>query len=122
MLGLIGAGLAIRQNARAMELQVLDSIFRDVRELDRQYLANFANWDDAQKNAWSATFFNTVEYLCFVVNHQITRDTVLKRFFFDDALPAWRKRFDEHVRDGVMKDAPEMFPEFKRAYRSLTTC
>ena len=120
--GLIGAWLGIRHNTRAMELQVLDSIFKDVRELDRQQLAKFAAWNAAEKNAWSATFFNTVEYLCFVVNHRITKDKVLKEFFFDEALPAWRGMFDDHVRDGFIKDAPHMFPEFKSACQSLTTC
>ena len=113
--GLIGAWLGIKQNTRAMEVQVLESIFRDVRELDRQYLARFATWNPAEQNAWSATFFNTVEYLCFVVNHRITKDNVLKKFFFDEALPEWRKMFDEHVQNDVIKDAPEMFPEFKSA-------
>jgi hypothetical protein len=121
-LGLIGAWLGIRQNTRAMGLQVLESIFKDIRQLDREYIGEFARWNPAQRNAWSATFFNTVEYLCFVVNRKITRDEALKKFFFDEALPAWRKTFDEHVRDGIIKDAPEMFPEFKRAYRSITSC
>jgi hypothetical protein len=75
-----------------------------------------------QKNAWSATFFNTVEYLCFLVNRKITRNEALKTFFFDEALPAWRKTFDEHSAKGFINDAPEMFPEFKKAYRSITTC
>lgn len=120
--GLIGAWLGIKQNTRAMELQVLESIFKDIRELDRQYIAEFAIWNPAQQNAWSATFFNSVEYLCFVVNRKITKDHVLKKFFFDEALPAWRKMFDEHVKTGVIRDAPEMFPEFKKAYRTITTC
>ena len=60
--------------------------------------------------------------MCFVVNRKITRDEALKKFFFDEALPAWRKTFDEHVREGIIKDAPEMFPEFKKAYRSITSC
>ncbi len=112
--GLIGAWLGIRQNTRAMELQVLESIFRDVRELDHQYLANFTKWNAAEKNAWSATFFNTVEYLCFVVNHRITKDKALKGFFFD-CLPSWRTMFDSHVQTGILRDAPEMFQEFKAA-------
>jgi len=118
--GLIGTWLGIRQNTRGMELQVLESIFRDIRELDRQWIAEFNLWNPAQKTAWSATFFNTVEYLCFVVNHRITEDGVLKRFFFDDALPAWRKMFTEHVQNGIIKDTPKMFPEFKRACDSVT--
>lgn len=116
LFGLFGALLTIRQNTRAMEPQVLESIFKDIRELDRQYISQFASWSHAEKNAWSATFFNTVEYLCFVVNHQIIRQPEVKRYFFDQGLPAWRKMLHEHVRDGIINDSPEMFPEFKSAY------
>ncbi len=119
-LGLVGVWLGMRQNTRAMELQVLESIFRDIRELDRQYLAKFATWNPAQQNAWSATFFNTVEYLCFVVNQRITRDCVIKKFFFC-ALPSWRKTFDDHVRNNTIRDSPEMFPEFKKASQDRMT-
>lgn len=100
----------------------MESIFRDIRELDREYLANFENWNAAQKNAWSATFFNTVEYLCFIVNHNITNDELLTNFFFDEGLHGWRKLLNDHAQQGVIKDAAEMFPEFKKAHRRMTTC
>jgi hypothetical protein len=117
---LIVALRALRHNTRAMELQALQSIFHDVRELDRQYLAEFMTWDDSQKNAWSATFFNTAEYLCFVVNRKVTKDKELRGFFFQDALPAWRKMLDEHAKAGYIKNTDEMFPELKKAYRQIT--
>jgi hypothetical protein len=71
--GLFYGWRGIRQNTRAMELQVLESIFQDIRELDRECIAEFQGWTHEQRNAWSATFFNTVEYLCFMVNHRITQ-------------------------------------------------
>lgn len=117
--GLVAATRGIRQNARATELQILESIFKDIRELDRQYIASFAGWDAPEKNAWSATFFNTVEYLCFVINRRMTDHGELKKFFFDEALPEWRKMFDKHVEDNVIGDGPAMFPEFKKAHRDL---
>lgn len=103
-----------------MEIQVLESIFRDIRELDRDYIAQFNSWPPEQKNAWSASFFNTVEYLCFRVNHRITKNDALRKFFFYEALPAWRKMFDEHVKQGILRDSDTMFPELKKAYRSIT--
>jgi hypothetical protein len=112
--GLWYAWRGIKQNTRAMELQVLESIFRDVRELDREYIAEFESWTHQQKNAWSAAFFNTVEYLCFVVNRQITTDEALRRFFFSDALPAWQKMLKQHADAGIIKDSESNFPEFKK--------
>ena len=120
-IGLIGTWRGLRHNTRALELQVLESIFRDIRELDAQYLTDFATWAPAKRTAWSATFFNTVEYLCFIINRKITSESALRKFFFDEGLPAWRKQFDEHVKSGIIRDAHEMFPEFKKAYRDATT-
>jgi hypothetical protein len=117
--GLFYAWRGIKQNTRAMELQILESIFRDVRELDREYIAEFHGWTHEQRNAWSATFFNTVEYLCFMVNQRITRDKALRSFFFADAIPAWRKMFAEHVTLGFIRDEPGNFPEFKQAWRLI---
>jgi hypothetical protein len=120
IIGVTVALRALRHNTRAMELQTLQSMFHDIRELDRQYLAEFHGWDAPRRNAWCATFFNTVEYICFVVNRKMTKDKELRKFFFNDALPAWRKMLDHHTKAGDIKDAPEMFPEFKRAARDLT--
>ena len=119
--GLVCTWVGIRQNTRALELQVLESIFRDIRELDREYLADFPHLGHDQQNAWSATFFNTVEYLCFIVNSKITRDELLNKFFFQEALPAWRKLLIEQSEKGIIRDSPEMFPEFKKAYNRFGT-
>jgi hypothetical protein len=114
--GLFLAWRGIKQNTRAMELQVLESIFRDIRELDREYIAEFEDWSHEQKNAWSASFFNTVEYLCFMVNHRITTDAALRNFFFTDALPSWQEMLTKHVNDGFIMDSESNFREFKKAW------
>ena len=90
-------------------------MFKDIRELDREYIAEFDGMTPSGKNAWSATFFNTVEYLRFAVNHRLAPTDTLKKFFFAQALPAWRKMFDDHVANGIISDAQDMFIEFKHA-------
>jgi len=112
--GLIMAGIGMRQNARATQLQVLEGIFRDIRELDQRYLANFEGMSDTEKTAWSSTFFNTVEYLCFVVNNEFARKDALQAFFAE-SLPSWKQTFDDHVSQGILKDRPQLFSEFKQA-------
>jgi hypothetical protein len=114
-LAFVGAVYGLWQNTRALKWQVLEGVFRDIRELDRQYIADFERMTPTQKNAWSATFFNTVEYLCFIVHHKLAPAGVLKRFFFDQALPDWRRMFDEHVANGILGDSEAQFSEFKRA-------
>lgn len=112
--GLIMAGIGMRQNAFATQLQVLEGIFRDIRELDQRYLANFGDMSGIERTAWSSTFFNTVEYLCFVVNNKLARRDALQSFFAE-SLPSWKRTFDEHVSQGILTDKPHLFSEFKRA-------
>lgn len=107
--------IGLRQNTRALKWQILEAVFHDIRELDRQHIAEFEGMTGPQKTAWSHTFFNTVEYLCFTVNHRLAPADDLQSFFFVEALPAWRKMFDEHVTNGIIVDAGDLFTEFKRA-------
>ena len=44
-------------------------------------IAEFGCWNHEQKNAWGASFFSPVEYLCFIVNHQIAKENALRNFF-----------------------------------------
>lgn len=114
-LALVAAWLGLRQNTRALQIQVLEGVFRDIRELDRQYIAEFEQMSSAQQTAWSATFFNTVEYLCFLVRGKHAPPDALKAFFFDQALPAWRATFDDHVGRGILGRDEGQFKEFKGA-------
>ena len=118
--GLIMTGIGMRQNALATQLQVLEGIFRDIRELDNRYLSNFESMSDTEKNAWSFTFFNTVEYLCFVVNNRLARKDALQGFFAE-ALLSWKETFDDHVEKNILKDRPHLFSEFKAACVTWST-
>ena len=93
---LVMAGIGMRQNALATQLQFLKGIFRDIRELDRRYLSEFESMSNSEKTAWSSTFFNTVEYLFFVVNNELARRDALQGFFAE-SLPSWKKTFDDHI-------------------------
>jgi len=113
---LIAAWKTIRQNTLAREFQLFESVFRDVRKLDKEYIASFATMTPDEKTAWSATFFNTVEYLCFMVNRKLIGNSGLRLFFTSSgALQAWRMTFDQHVSDKILGDGPTAFCEFKKA-------
>ena len=110
----------LKANSRTLQLRVLWDIFQEIRALDREYMeTDFGLWPDTKQTAWSTTFFNTVEYLCFIVNHKMARAKELKKFFFDQALPSWKKMFDDHVNRKILRDDSTMFIEFKKAHRHL---
>ncbi len=115
VLGLIAARATIRQNTLARELQLFETIFRDVRQLDSEHITSFATMTPEQKTAWSASFFNTVEYLCFMVNHKLIKNDDLRQFFISSgALAAWKLIFDRHVSEKILGDSPIAFCEFKK--------
>ena len=105
----------LRHNTRALQVQVLEGIFRDIRELDRQYIAEFELMSSQQKTAWSASFFNTVEYLCFLIHSKLAPRDALSAFFFDGALSEWRAMFEKHVSAAIIRDNVDQFLEFKKA-------
>jgi hypothetical protein len=116
VVALVFTGVIVKQNTLTRQLQLFEVMFRDIRELDQRYIDSFATMTPQQKTAWSATFFNTIEYLSFMLNHKFIRNRVLREFFVSSgALPGWKSMFDQHVAEKILGDAPTAFPEFKKA-------
>ena len=67
----------------------------------------------AEKKAWCASFFNTIEYLCFLINRRMVRQKE-PRDFFVFGLREWWKQFDSYKAQGWIIDTPDGFLEFKR--------
>lgn len=109
---------SIERNSIASELAILDSLFKEIRNLDQDFVSHFGNWDIGKKQSWCASFYNTVEYLCFLVNHNYVAHGVIRKFFFDEGVVAWRDQLNQHSSDGLINDSETMFSELKKAYRS----
>jgi len=105
----------LRQNSRSLQLQAFEAIFRDIRELDKTWIKkNFmTHMPQAERTAWCASFFNTIEYLCFLINHRMVRQKELRDFFVF-GLGEWWKQFQSYKTQGWIIDTPEGFVEFKK--------
>lgn len=115
IIGLFLTWKAIRQNTITRQLQLFEGVFHDLLELDQRHIESFATLTPAQKTAWSGRFFNTVEYLCFMLNRKYISKNDLKGFFTSSgALSAWRSMFDQHVSGKILGDSPSAFSEFKK--------
>lgn len=88
-----------------MRLQVLESILRDIRELDTDPPS------DARK------LFNTVEYLSFVVNHRLIPGAELAEFFKIAIVHWYESVFPSHDPSGYAD--PAVFVEFRRLYHRI---
>lgn len=106
---------AVNASRRATQLQVFDGIFRDIKHLDAEYAAEFKG---AKPNArWCQDFFNTLEYMAFLLNHNMILRRELTEFY-RDAVFHWHKTFADNVSRNDL-DNPDFFPEFKKLYRTL---
>jgi hypothetical protein len=102
---------------RATQLQVFNSIFDAICALDRRYTVEFKSQNKQPTDEWCSEFFNTVEYLAFLLNHNL----VLRRELFDfykDAVRHWYATFASVQQTSVL-DNPDYFPEFKRLHRKV---
>lgn len=129
---------------RAMRLQIFENIFREIRDQEVKFTEHYMlPLIDLEKRLKSPTtnisspeesaeifrtlnhvrhlktfsFFNTVEYLAFLVNKGFVSDTRLESFF-GPALVFW---YDELLRkhDEVGEKDPKKYEEFKKLYRRL---
>ena len=63
-------------------------------------------------------FFNTVNYLAFLIDAKVLTKTEFVKFFFRDAFLHWWTMFEEHVPLEDRSD-PEKYSEFKRVLRAI---
>ena len=118
-IGLFAAWKQLRHNEAATQLQVFESVFRDIRDLEQKRIESVENFPDEQWRAWNASFFNTVEYLVFLMNRKVVRNDELHEFF-KDALPGWCGDLQARLDDKTLIDGPKMFAELKQACRELS--
>ena len=106
----IHAGL--RQTSRAVQLQVFESIFREIRRLDAEYQVEFREKNIAPNERWCFEFFNTTEYLAYLINHKMVRHKELYDFY-EPGFLAWDQTFGQHINTSIRED-PNKFREFKK--------
>jgi hypothetical protein len=102
---------------RATQLQVFNVIFGTICALDKRYTVEFKSQNKKPSDEWCDEFFNTVEYLAFLLNHNL----VLRQELFDfykDAVRHWYTTFAS-VQQTSDLDNPDYFPEFKRLHRTV---
>jgi len=96
---------------RATVLQMFESIFKEIRQLDARVAAH-----DPPDPTLLAEFFNTVEFLAYVINHKMLDSPELTAFF-DEAFPVWYRTFQKYLPEEQVKNA-KFLAEFKKRVRA----
>lgn len=96
---------------RATVLQMFESIFKEIRQLDARVAAH-----DPPDPTLLAEFFNTVEFLAYVINRKMLDSPELTAFF-DEAFPVWYRTFQESLPEEQVKNA-KFLPEFRKRVKT----
>ena len=122
--GIAAAGAAIvaacqlRESKRAVQLQVFESTFKDLRSLEERYYRDVAGKGSEIEKQWCSAFFNTLEYLAFLFNAKlIPAQPILD--FYRDALINWYENIFQKKATVDQRTDPARFPELKTLYRRL---
>ena len=110
------AAFQLRESRRATQLQVFDATFNKLRELEESYRRE--NPKEGSERHWFNGFFNTLEYMSFLVNEKFIPQKLFTRFY-RDAFILWFETIFLEKADAEQKSDPQRFFEFKKLYKRL---
>lgn len=103
-------------SADAAQIQVFESIFRDIQQQEQRFYS-VKNPSPEDKALRDRMFFNTINYLAFLLDSKILRKAEFV-VFYRDAFLYWWTLFEENV-DEVDRANPRYYAEFKRVVSDL---
>ena len=116
--GLFFQAFSIRQSKRTMEAQLFESLFRDIRDLERE-LGVIPDEDEDERLKWRNRFLQTLEFFCFLVHEEyLSRASVVE--YFKDAVVNWHDTVFLPDASQDEKHRPDIYPEFKRFVREAS--
>ena len=108
---------ATRENRKTRELQILYTIFKDIRDLEEKQ--GGYNGTEERKQLWNSLFFNTLEYFSFLLNRKMISEKSVVAFF-GDSIKAWYRELFAKKASPEQIGNPTIYPELKSLYKKLT--
>lgn len=118
--GLFLNWLAIKENNKTRQLQLLTDIFKSIKETEITLYKEYKNSDEKTKQEWDSLLFNTIELFAFLVNERFIKDKKIADFFNDAVVKWYEEIFLEHYEKEEVNNS-RIFPEFKELYREITS-
>ena len=112
------ATLQLRESSRATQVQVFDSTFNKLREREESYYTEKPKPDSLEKKHWLSGFFNTLEYVSFLINTGLIPEKLFIRFYRDAIIDWYENIFLTEADDEEQTD-PKLYPELKQLYEHL---
>lgn len=123
-IGLFFTARALRHQQRQAQVRMIESVFKDIRELEKELsqIPPPTDIDDLKygkaASDWDSRLFNTLEWLAFLINEkEVSRKKLIK--FFKDSIVRWYEElFLNHMSKEVIND-PKQYDELKKLYKKL---
>ena len=112
------AACQLRESRRATQLQVFDSTFNKLREREESFYTKNPKPNSLEKKRWLSGFFNTLEYMSFLVNAGLIPEKPFIRFY-RDAIIGWYENIFLREAEDEEKIDQTLYPELKRLYTRL---
>ncbi len=98
-------------SADSAQIQVFENIFRDIQQQEHQFYSS-RHSTPKEKAQRDRMFFNTVNYLAFLLEAKILRKVDFMNYY-RDAFLYWWNLFEKEV-PAVDRDDPSKYEEFRR--------
>ena len=117
-IGLILNWLALRENNKTRQIQLLNDVFKSIKETEFTLYKEYKGKDKETMKEWDSLLFNSIEQFAFLVNEKFIKDKKIAGFF-DDAVVRWCEQiFLKHYSEEE-ENNPKNYQEFKKLYHSI---
>ena len=116
--GVVFAGLQLRQSRKATQVQVFGEIFNKLGELQNRYNEIDTSSGSADQDRWLSEFFNTLEYMAFLVNEGFVPKKSFMHFYQDAILGGYEEIFQKFATSDQKNNA-DRYTELKKIYKRL---
>ncbi len=119
-IGLYFTARTFRHQQKQAQVRMIESVFKDIRDLEKQLseIPESTIPDKAHRD-WDSRFFNTLEWLAFLINEGQVRHSKLIGFFKDAIIGWYDNVFMKHAFETEKTD-PKQYPELKKLHKKLT--
>ena len=109
---------ALKEAIRSRNIATFQSLFFNLRDLEEKYYKEYRGKSNTETKQWLSLFFNTLEYLAFLVNNHLLTEKLAK--FYDDAFVGYYKGIFIPAASPEQQNDPTRYEEMKKLYSKLT--
>lgn len=108
-----------RHERDKQQTQLAGDLFRDIRQLEQEFMSIEPDGNKEKLDQWYSRFFNTLEWSSFLINKRKISDKETVKFFAPLIKGAYEHFYMDERRLERDPDKPDDYPEFKKLYQKI---